>query len=257
MGIALGLTNLLIGDADYDDFPSGNALVIDADNQEWPATFFYTSAGPALEGLSLRPGDQRRGWITFELLEGTEAARLQISPQSGFNSTTGVWDLTAGEAIAGMEVPETHVTAVSFSPDGDAVLTAGQDGVPRLWHPATGEQLHSLESGERPVTDEVVIRNPKIDAALVRPIKTSDVFVDPRRRGSWTTQSGSHAWERSSSCASTRTRLSRWSASRTALGMSTVGRRTPKANGMMSSSLTRSCGARRNPRSSARRSASC
>jgi len=65
-----------------------------------------------------------------------------------------IWDIATGRQDATLPVPAPtrppcpqvcQTNAVTHSPDGQAIATAGQDGVVRLWDAHGGEQLRTLE----------------------------------------------------------------------------------------------------------------
>jgi WD40 repeat protein len=53
----------------------------------------------------------------------------------------GIWDTASGEQVARLGG---GITSARFSPDGDFVITGGDDGSARIWDPATGESLAVL-----------------------------------------------------------------------------------------------------------------
>ena len=54
-------------------------------------------------------------------------------------------DAVTGESVRRFPGHDLDVNAVAYSPDGERLLTTGDDGAARLWDPATGEQVHALE----------------------------------------------------------------------------------------------------------------
>ena len=54
-------------------------------------------------------------------------------------------DAVTGESVRRFPGHDPDVNAVAYSPDGERLLTTGDDGAARLWDPDTGEQVHALE----------------------------------------------------------------------------------------------------------------
>lgn len=80
------------GTAVYDDSPSNGADVVDTEDQSYDASIF-NPVEPALGSPTIRPGDQRVGWITFEVSEAAGLRTLQFALDSGFGPQTGEWEL--------------------------------------------------------------------------------------------------------------------------------------------------------------------
>jgi WD40 repeat protein len=55
-----------------------------------------------------------------------------------------VWDVATGEALHTLAGHTDWVTSAAFSPDGQRVVTASDDGTARVWDAATGQGLHTL-----------------------------------------------------------------------------------------------------------------
>jgi WD40 repeat protein len=62
-----------------------------------------------------------------------DGRRLLIAPPDG---TLRVWDVDAGRELQSLPAQTGRVGTVTFAPDGQAALSAGWDGVVRLWGPA-------------------------------------------------------------------------------------------------------------------------
>ena len=62
-----------------------------------------------------------------------------------------VWNTIAGELLAVMEGHEGLITSGCFSPDGQTVLSASEDGTAKVWEVGSGTCLSSLEGHGRGV----------------------------------------------------------------------------------------------------------
>lgn len=82
------------GTAAYSDSPSNGAVVVDAKGQQFQADIASdTKAGPSFPGaVTIIPGGNALGWITFEVPAGTVVTASQFALQSGFGST-GQWSI--------------------------------------------------------------------------------------------------------------------------------------------------------------------
>jgi len=81
-----------VGTAAYSDSPSNGANLVDRDDQEFSASVF-DAVEPSLGTLRIRPGDQRVGWITFEVSATSRPRLFQLTLDSGFGPETGEWRL--------------------------------------------------------------------------------------------------------------------------------------------------------------------
>lgn len=81
---------------------------------------------------------------------------------SGYDEVTRVWDVKSlrgnpvmqlrhGEPVGGL--PGTRMAR--YSADGQRVISAGADGVAKVWDSTTGALLHALEAHKKPVSDVV------------------------------------------------------------------------------------------------------
>lgn len=86
----LRLENL--GSEVYDDSPSNGAAVVDTQDQEFKATF-ADAVEPALGSPTIRSGDRRVGWITFEVAKASKLRTFQFALDSGFAPEAGEWTL--------------------------------------------------------------------------------------------------------------------------------------------------------------------
>ncbi len=68
----------------------------------------------------------------------TRATRLATGTESG---TMAIYDVATGARRARQEAHRGRITSLAFSPDDQWLVSAAEDGVVRLWNPATGEPL--------------------------------------------------------------------------------------------------------------------
>jgi hypothetical protein len=80
-----------VGDLVYDDSPSNGVRVVDTADQEYTTTI--GGVEPQLGSTTIRPGDARVGWLTFEVPKGTKLRLFQFTLDSGFGPETGEWNL--------------------------------------------------------------------------------------------------------------------------------------------------------------------
>jgi hypothetical protein len=90
--VALQLRLENVGEANYSDSPSNGAFLIDTEGQQYNADI-TDPVGPALGSPKISPGDERLGYITFEVGKGVEPAMFQFTLDSGFANETGEWQL--------------------------------------------------------------------------------------------------------------------------------------------------------------------
>lgn len=75
----------------YSDSPDNGATAIDAQGQQFQASYGDTAAGPSFPGnTTIAPGQTALGWITFEVPIGSTITGIQFTLNSGF-SNTGQW----------------------------------------------------------------------------------------------------------------------------------------------------------------------
>jgi len=81
-----------VGDLPYNDSPSNGAAVIDTQDQQFSASIL-DAVEPELGSPRIRPGDQRVGYITFEVPKAAKLRAFQFTLDSGFGPETGEWEL--------------------------------------------------------------------------------------------------------------------------------------------------------------------
>jgi Domain of unknown function (DUF4352) len=93
VGITLRIRN--IGSAAYSDSPSNGATVLSSTGRPGKTTLL--TSGECGESFATRvnipPGEAQEGCIPFEVPEGTEVAKVQWTPSSGFSEETAEWHL--------------------------------------------------------------------------------------------------------------------------------------------------------------------
>ena len=90
VGVKLRVEN--VGDVVYDDSPSNGMAVVDTADQQHDASWLDL-VEPELGAVTIRPGDQRTGFVTFEVPRSTKLRLLQFTASSGFGNETGEWRL--------------------------------------------------------------------------------------------------------------------------------------------------------------------
>jgi hypothetical protein len=93
VGITLRIRN--IGKVAYSDSPSNGASVLSSTGRPGKTTLL--TSGECGESFATRvniaPGEAQEGCIPFEIPEGTEVAKVQWTPSSGFSEETAEWQL--------------------------------------------------------------------------------------------------------------------------------------------------------------------
>lgn len=91
VSVRLGLQN--IGEVVYDDSPSNGAFLIDAEDQQYEGGFTVYTRKPDIGSPTIRPGDRRVGWMTFQVGKRVSLRTFQFTLDSGFGPETGEWTL--------------------------------------------------------------------------------------------------------------------------------------------------------------------
>jgi hypothetical protein len=81
------------GTTDYGDAPTNGAVLIDANNHQYD-TWMSSGIEATLDGLvRIAPGDERVGFIVFQVPKNEAPGSFQFTLESGFASETGQWSL--------------------------------------------------------------------------------------------------------------------------------------------------------------------
>ena len=99
-------------------------------------------------GVEIWTIEPARRTATLKLADGGPACALAWSSQGDRlaiglrgTSTVEIWDVAERHPIATLEGHAQQVSALSFHPDGNRVLTQSWDGTARLWNLATGKTV--------------------------------------------------------------------------------------------------------------------
>lgn len=87
-----------------DENANNNATAIGSDEQAYTPSFASVAEGTnfASGGIRLHPGGSLVGWVTFELPDEVQIAKMQWTPASGFAAQTAEW-LVNGSASPSVE----------------------------------------------------------------------------------------------------------------------------------------------------------
>ncbi|GAA0391580.1 hypothetical protein Acor_18380 [Acrocarpospora corrugata] len=92
--IAVELLLKNVGEDLYNDAPTNSGKLIDADGQQYSATYAEVHDGVALNGLvTISSGDSRKGVLVFEVPRRTKLTRFQFVLNSGYGKDQGVWSI--------------------------------------------------------------------------------------------------------------------------------------------------------------------
>lgn len=113
--------------------PDGTYLVIHTRDQQ---TTLWTISNP----LQIRVLDLQAKFEDYAVPaispDGTQLAVLH----SGLATSVDVWNVESEELLFLLEGHETPINSVQYSPDGQRIVTASNDGTARVWDAHTGEQ---------------------------------------------------------------------------------------------------------------------
>lgn len=96
VGVQLSLEN--VGTLAYDDSPGNGAKLVDAGGQQYDEEIAEEIAeGPLLgSAVTIGPGDNRTGWMVFQLGQTAQLRTFQMALDSGFAGQHGEWSLGEG-----------------------------------------------------------------------------------------------------------------------------------------------------------------
>ncbi len=80
---------------------------------------------------------------------------LAVSTELEDQPNVQVWNVATGELVSELTHEPLWIGAVQFSPDGERLLTAGNDGTARIWDVATGDLIRALAGHNGPVEGAV------------------------------------------------------------------------------------------------------
>ena len=85
--------------------------------------------------------------------EQTDVKSLAISPDSRFvvsarSDTLTVWDIESCSLLSVFGTHQGIVNSVSYSPDGQHVVTGSDDQTAIIWNVTTGEKVHTLHHAD-------------------------------------------------------------------------------------------------------------
>jgi WD40 repeat protein len=132
----LGGETLKVGSAAFD---RGGQHLLTASSKG--VTAWDAATGRKLWGFA-EPGDSPR--IARWEAKGTYAV-------AALGEAAVVLDGTTGQAVRRLKTAGSQVNDACFSPDGQSLTTAGDDGFVRLWDAKTGRLRHTLEGHENVV----------------------------------------------------------------------------------------------------------
>ena len=97
--------------------------------------------------------------MTFEVPEGTDAERLQYTPNSGFDSDTGQWDLTSGESSSPTAQLSPGDAGVGTAVEIETFDTTIEVSVTEVVDPAPPAEFSDPQPGNRLAAIQIEITN--------------------------------------------------------------------------------------------------
>ncbi|MFJ7910114.1 DUF4352 domain-containing protein [Kitasatospora sp. NPDC096204] len=78
----------------YGEVPASSAKVVDTQGQAYGPNLEETKAGPAFQTpTNIAPGETGKGFVTFEVPDGTKLDKVQFALDNGFSNQAGQWKL--------------------------------------------------------------------------------------------------------------------------------------------------------------------
>ena len=135
--------------------PKGEPLLVDdlaftPDGKQLAAANFLRSPNGFFAGILIWDTDTRVLRHRFTI-PAAYPQRLAISADgkllaAAMEKSLHVWSLETGKTVGGETRGHTAaVSAVCFSPKGDRIVTASDDGTARIWNGVSGRELHQLD----------------------------------------------------------------------------------------------------------------
>lgn len=69
---------------------------------------------------------------------------MNLALSGSFDQTVKLWDMKSGSCVKTFTAHSDPVTSVNFKPDGKMFVTAGYDGLTRIWDTSTKRCSHTL-----------------------------------------------------------------------------------------------------------------
>ncbi|MET8623512.1 DUF4352 domain-containing protein [Kitasatospora sp. NPDC004669] len=78
----------------YGEAPASSAKVVDTQGQAYGPNLEETKAGPAFQTpTNIAPGETGKGFVTFEIPDGTKLDKVQFALDNGFADQVGQWKI--------------------------------------------------------------------------------------------------------------------------------------------------------------------
>ena len=84
-----------IGSVDFDDAIDNDVQLVDDAGQGYTAAYETVAGGQSFPVVRILPGDDRLGYVVFEVPARSRLAEVQFVPDSGFSDDTGQWAVTS------------------------------------------------------------------------------------------------------------------------------------------------------------------